>query len=259
MKLLVSTSLLGVLVAVAPISGQSALTPYTDTIPGTRVKWEMVPVPGGTVSVPGDSGLVSVSVPEFWMGKTEVPWEMFDVFYLKLDVPRSSRTGVDASTRPSKPYGAPDRGFGHRGWPAISLTHGAAVRFAAWLSERTGKKYAVASDAQWQRAADLAGDASDSVAWTRANSGARTHKVATSSPDLLGLHDLYGNAGEWVTGLDGTGWLRGGTFEDPPDSVTSESRTLQQPSWNQTDPQVPKSRWWLSDGPFAGFRIVRIP
>jgi hypothetical protein len=23
--------------------------------------------------------------------------------------------------------------------------------------------------------------------------------------------------------------------------------------WNSTDPQNPKSKWWLSDGPFVGF------
>jgi hypothetical protein len=23
-----------------------------------------------------------------------------------------------------------------------------------------------------------------------------------------------------------------------------------------TDPQYPKSRWWLSDAPFVGFRVV---
>jgi hypothetical protein len=26
--------------------------------------------------------------------------------------------------------------------------------------------------------------------------------------------------------------------------------------WNDTDPQIPKSIWWLSDAPFAGFRVV---
>jgi len=33
----------------------------------------------------------------------------------------------------------------------------------------------------------------------------------------------------------------------------------QDASWNERDPQIPKSRWWLSDGPFVGFRIVREP
>ena len=28
-------------------------------------------------------------------------------------------------------------------------------------------------------------------------------------------------------------------------------------AWQVRDPQIPKSKWWLSDGPFVGFRIVR--
>jgi hypothetical protein len=27
--------------------------------------------------------------------------------------------------------------------------------------------------------------------------------------------------------------------------------------WNQRDPQIPKSRWWLTDGMFVGIRVVR--
>jgi hypothetical protein len=34
-------------------------------------------------------------------------------------------------------------------------------------------------------------------------------------------------------------------------------RAVQDDSWNERDPQLPKSRWWLSDGPFVGFRLVR--
>jgi len=34
------------------------------------------------------------------------------------------------------------------------------------------------------------------------------------------------------------------------------ARERQTPEWNMTDPQYPKSRWWLSDAPFVGFRVV---
>jgi formylglycine-generating enzyme required for sulfatase activity len=191
-----------------------------------------------------------------------VPWDLYDVFYLRLDVPRTLRDSVDARLRPSRPYGAPDRGFGHRGYPAISVTFGATTRFVTWLSERTGQRYAVMSEAQWQRAADLAfpaGRASAAQAWTADNSGGTTHPVASSDPDGLGLHDLLGNVGEWVAGRGDTAWLRGGSFVDSAATVNTASRIGQAASWNQTDPQIPKSRWWLSDGPFAGFRLVRIP
>jgi formylglycine-generating enzyme required for sulfatase activity len=241
-------------------AAQVPLAPFRDSLPGQRVAWDMVPVPGGEVHLPGVAR--PVTVPAFWIGRTEVAWELYDVFYLRFDVPRAERAGVDAASRPSRPYGAPDRGFGHRGYPAMSLTYRAAVDFAAWLSERTGHHYAVATDAEWQRAADLAlggGPVTDTLAWTARNAAGTTHPIGQRAPDRLGLVDLFGNVGEWVTGADGTPWLRGGSFQDSARAVGRAARTTQQPSWNKTDPQIPKSRWWLSDGPFAGFRLVRIP
>jgi formylglycine-generating enzyme required for sulfatase activity len=235
-----------------------------DSLPTPRIAWELVRVPGGEVTIPGPDGPVRRQVPAFDLLRTEVPWELYDVFSLRLDVPRDSRSAVDATTRPSRPYGAPDRGFGHRGYAAISLTHASAVRFAAWLSARTGHSYAVATEAQWQRAADLAfaGIAPSAYvehAWIAANAEGAPHPIATRAPDRLGLHDLLGNVGEWVTTEDGTGVLRGGSYLTMRDALSVTSRERQLPTWNSTDPQDPKSRWWLSDGPFAGFRLVRIP
>ena len=35
------------------------------------------------------------------------------------------------------------------------------------------------------------------------------------------------------------------------------NRIASDASWNVRDPQIPKSKWWLTDGMFVGFRIVR--
>jgi formylglycine-generating enzyme required for sulfatase activity len=248
---------LAVLLSVLPASQLGAQAAVRDSLPNMRLSWEMILVPGGSVVVGSDT----VMVESFLIGRTEVPWDLYDVFYLRLDVARDMRDSVDSRLRPSRPYGAPDRGFGHRGYPVISLTHGATTRFVTWLSERTGHRYTVMTDAQWQRAADLAfpsGRPAPTQAWTLDNSESATHPVGTTEPDALGLHDLLGNVGEWVTGRGNSTWLRGGSFADSA-GVNTKSRAAQDPTWNQTDPQIPKSRWWLSDGPFAGFRLVRIP
>ena len=96
----------------------------------------------------------------------------------------------------------------------------------------------------------------DAIAWHRGNADARTHAVATKAPDALGLFDLFGNAGEWVMPADGALVLRGGSFRDAPDTIGIQARAVQDASWNETDPQLPKSKWWLSDAPFAGFRLA---
>ncbi len=60
----------------------------------------------------------------------------------------------------------------------------------------------------------------------------------------------------WVTGNDGKPVTCGGSFEDKPEDCTPSSRAHQTDDWNSTDPQNPKSKWWLSDGQFVGFRII---
>ena len=221
---------------------------YHEKIAGTLVGFEMKLVPGDA---------------PFYIGVTEVTWDLYDVFALGLD--RGAPTGTaDALARPSNPYGAPDYGWGHAGFAAISVTRAAAQAFCEWLSLKTGKAYRVPTEAEWVRAAQLAAGGPslspsrrDALAWHRGNASAQTHPVATKAADALGLFDLFGNAAEWVLPDDGALVVRGGSFRDAPEKIDVGARALQDASWNETDPQLPKSKWWLSDAPFIGFRIVR--
>jgi hypothetical protein len=40
-------------------------------------------------------------------------------------------------------------------------------------------------------------------------------------------------------------------------TLKASNRSYSVTNWNKRDPQIPKSRWWLTDGMFVGFRIVR--
>ncbi len=237
----------------------SASSAYKESIPGTLVTFEMVLVPAGTVDVAGKPTPVS----SFYIGRTEATWDMYDVFALGLDLP-TPRVQGDATARPSQPYGAPDYGWGHAGYPAISVARTAAEAFAEWLSKKTGKKYRLPTEVEWLHAARLAAGGStlpaakrDALAWHRGNAKEKTHPTGSKTPDALGLADLFGNAAEWVTTSDGSAVARGGSFRDPAERVGPAARAVQDDSWNLRDPQFPKSRWWLSDGPFVGFRLVR--
>jgi formylglycine-generating enzyme required for sulfatase activity len=249
--------------ATAVAAAQAPPERYHETIAGTLVSFEMRLVPGGDARVPAADDERTVRVAPFYIGVTEVTWDLYDVFALGLD--RGADTGkADAIARPSSPYGAPDYGWGHAGFPAISVTRAAATAFCEWLSLKTGKAYRVPTEAEWARAAAAAAGGTplpaarrDALAWHRGNASARTHAVATKSADALGLFDLFGNAAEWVVADGDALVLRGGSFRDAPESIGPGARAVQDASWNETDPQLPKSRWWLSDAPFAGFRIVR--
>ncbi len=120
------------------------MKPYTETIPGTEVKFEMLPIPGGTFEMGSppseakrgeDEGPQHpVQVGPFWMGKFEVTWDEYDQFAFSLDLKKKTRENVDltkqpetekkadAVTRPTPPYA--DETFGLRPQrPAGHLHH----------------------------------------------------------------------------------------------------------------------------------------
>lgn len=248
----------GLLLTLAmPLAAQPAV--LRDSVPGALFAFELVLVPAGEVTVAGRNGMETVTVSPFHIGRTEATWELYDLFAFGLDTVRVRGT-AEAIARPSRPYGAPDYGFGHQGYPVISVTREAAMAFAEWLSARTGRRYRLPTEAEWQRAADLAGAAAvTDLAWHAGNAGAKSHPVAARAADARGLHDLFGNAAEWVVSADGRRVTRGGSWRDAPAQVGPRARAVQDDSWNERDPQFPKSSWWLSDAPFVGFRLVREP
>ena len=51
--------------------------------------------------------------------------------------------------------------------------------------------------------------------------------------------------------------VRGGSWDDEAKRVRCAARQASNPDWNFQDPQRPQSIWWLTDGTFVGFRVVR--
>ena len=50
--------------------------------------------------------------------------------------------------------------------------------------------------------------------------------------------------------------IKGGSFWDLPEDVHCSFREIYTEDWNASDPQFPKSEWWMADAPFAGFRLI---
>lgn len=195
-----------------------------------------------------------------WMSATEITWDAFDVFVYALDAPADDVPGgADAVTRPSKPYISMDRGFGHKGFPAISMSHQGAEAFCAWLSARSGRVYRLPTEAEWRSACESGGLSPRRIeryAWFADNSDRATHSVANKLPDANGLYDLAGNAAEWCSGDDGQPVTLGGSYRSERDAVGCSALEAPSAAWNASDPQFPKSVWWLADASWVGFRIV---
>lgn len=225
----------------------ASLTNFTQEVPGTAISFDMVAIPG------------DATVKPFHISATEVPWDLYDQFVYQLDAKEGNSTPeADAVARPTKPYISMDRGFGHAGWPAISMSAHNARKFCEWLSVKTGRTYRLPTIAEWRLAAQLhtaPADKSADFAWTSENSDGTTHKIG-SKPAPGGVHDLCGNAAEWVTDDAGAAFIIGGCYRDEAGSVGPARLLPDTPDWNASDPQFPKSLWWLADGGFIGVRLV---
>ena len=239
--------------AAAPSDATGERATYVESLPGTTVTFEMVPVPAAT-SEAGDT------VGGLWMAATETTWDAYDVLVFHLD--EAQDTGdADAITRPTKPYIAVDRGFGHNGWPAISISFAGAEAYCEWLSTRTGRRYRLPTHTEWQYACRAGREDPLTVeelresAWFRDNAERKTHAVGKKKANAWGLYDMRGNVAEWCTSDDG-GVVAGGGFNDREHSVRADSWRASNLAWNASDPQIPKSPWWLADASFVGFRVV---
>lgn len=269
---------------------------YRQTIPGTAVSYEMVPVPGGEFSMgtpeteagrnPDEGPVRRVKVEPFWMGKFEVTWDEYRLFMFAQQA--NERAGedpaLDAVSRPTRPYVEMSFGMGINGYPAISMTQHAANKYAEWLSAKTGHFYRLPTEAEWEYACRAGSSAAYSFgadasklgeyAWFEGNANGKYEKVGTKKPNAWGLHDMHGNVMEWT--LDqydaeayskDAAWtpstkpyphvVRGGSWNDPAEMLRCGARLGSDPSWKMQDPQLPKSVWYHTDAQWLGFRLVR--
>jgi formylglycine-generating enzyme required for sulfatase activity len=224
------------LVAAPPSDGQFVKTelgymvPYTATIPATEIKFEMIPIPGGTLQMGSspeeadreeDEGpQVEVRIEPFWIGKHEVTWNEYKHFMQLYDLFKDFESrGVrkvtddnraDAITAPTPLY---DTTFTfvlgeEPAQPAVTMSHYAARQYTKWLSLLTQQVYRLPTEAEWEYACragtttaySFGEDATelDEYAWHYDNSDESYHEVGTKKPNPWGLHDMHGNVAEIV-------------------------------------------------------------
>lgn len=237
---------------------------------------------------PDESPQRRVSIAAFWMGAYEVTRDEFDVFY--NDETTSANSKVDAITRPSPQYVDLSWGMGKEGgYPVNSLSQYAALMYCRWLYHKTGVFYRLPTEAEWEYACRAGTETRyyfgnddsqlNNYAWYAENSDKKFHKVGLKLPNAFGLYDMLGNVCEWtldhynenlLTNLPDNSdnpveppnktkypkTLRGGGFKDNALQLRCAARLKSDPVWNYRDPQIPKSKWWLTDAAAVGFRII---
>jgi formylglycine-generating enzyme required for sulfatase activity len=206
----------------------ASMKTYIEPITGTDLKFEMVPIPGGTFVMGSPASEENhakdegpqhhVQIAPFWMGSKEVTWDEYEQFAFSLDLKKKKRENVDpakqsewekkadAVTRPTPPYADETFGFGRSGQPVICITHHAAMEYCRWLSEKTGKIYRLPTEAEWEYACRAGtktayfwgDDASkiDEFAWY-VNNAEKPMPIGKKKPNPWGLYDIHGNVAEW--------------------------------------------------------------
>ena len=229
-----------------------------------------------------------ISISAFWMGAFEVTHDEFDLFFKDASFSQDSET--DAITRPSPQYIDLSWGMGREGgFPVNSMQQKTALMYCQWLFKKTGIFYRLPTEAEWEYACKAGSTTKyffgndeqqlEKYAWYKKNSKNTYHKTGLLKPNAWGLYDMLGNVAEWVLDQYDENYfskmktveanpelkptsrnprtLKGGSFADEAINLRIANRTKSLAEWNRRDPQIPKSPWWLTDAPFAGFRLVR--
>ncbi len=234
---------------------------------------EMVTVPAGEFLMGSpDSELFRglepqhrVMVPSFALGKYEVTFAEWDACVAG---------GGCMGPAPN------DQGWGRGRRPVVDVTYEEAQAYVDWLSQKTGKKYRLPSEAEWEYAARARTTTTFSFGPTISTKEAnydgttafgdgpvgenrqQTLPVGSFPPNAFGLYDMHGNAWEWVEDcfIDGYGddalknggayrlrdceeqVVRGGSWISPPGELRSAARG---------------SATLDTQSPAGGFRVAR--
>lgn len=154
--------------------------------------------------------------------------------------------------------------------PVVSVTWHDAQAFVATLNRREKTtRYRLPTEAEWEYAARAGSEANrpfapaalDAHAWHLGNSGDRPQPVASRRPNAWGLHDMLGNAWEWVADHYQPDYYAKSPAADPAGPETGDRRVRRGGSYHCA-PHLLRVNYRAADPPdtrysVIGFRVLR--
>ena len=155
------------------------------------VYFDMIYVKGGTFMMGNDSNASTspaheVTLSDYYIGQVEVTQALWKA--VMGDNPSANKNNA---------------------YPVGNVTYADCEVFVAKLSEVTGLKFRIPTEAEWEYAARggvksrgykySGSEDIDSVAWYDQNSSNKLHGMAGKKPNELGIYDMTGNAWEWCS------------------------------------------------------------
>lgn len=196
-------------VSAGPVKANEGLAPGNVFKDCEDVCPEMVVVPAGAFTMgspPEEAGREASEGPRhpvafaqaFAIGRREVTFAEYDACV----------ADGGCSHRPN------DQGWGRDRRPVVDVSWNDAQAYVAWLNQKTGQRYALPSESEWEYAAR----AGANTPWQTGrailtddanilNAFGRTVPAGSYPPNAFGLHDVHGNVSEWTLDCLDTGYL----------------------------------------------------
>jgi formylglycine-generating enzyme required for sulfatase activity len=269
---------------------------YDQKIPNTDLSFKMAAIPAGKFKIGSpvqersrneDEGpQKQIELSGFWMGTKEVTFAEWDLYFKDNSLPQTKT--IDGVTRATPQYIDLTWGMGRDAkHPTNSMSHTAAIMYCKWLYTKTGIFFRLPTEAEWEYACRAGttttypfGNDAQSLkeyGYFKDNSNGKFQHVGMLKPNPWGLYDMLGNLSEWTmdqydqayyekingknpmttVGAKYPKTVKGGAYMDDASELRCANRIVANANWNVRDPQIPKSKWWLTDGMFVGFRVVR--
>jgi formylglycine-generating enzyme required for sulfatase activity len=159
--------------------------------------------------------------------------------------------------------------------PVDNVSWNDANDFVNKLNSKTGRKYRLPSEAEWEYAATSGGKSEkysggkdvNSVSWNADNSGKINHPVGTKAPNGLGIYDMSGNVWEMTNDWYGEQYYKNSPRNNPSGPVSGADHVVRGGCrTGGVVNQRTSRRTYIADrtkgkgyGGNVGFRLVMVP